>query len=292
MRKIFITGATGTIGSALLPNLLASGMEVTALARNPEKIAPHKNLNVVKGDLSNPTSYGENLNDVDAAFLLTSGTPEMLRLQTDFIATCIQKEVPFILKQSAMGVGSQSHIQMFEWHRQIEVQLKASGISYTIIQPNTFTQNLLAHINSIQQENLIYAPTGEGKVSYIDARDIAKVATKILADPEPHKNKTYRLTGREALSMGQIAEIIGKLIEKDVNFISVTPKQGKESLLGFGMEEWLVDDITAIAMLAAEGKAAEITDDYKLITADSPKTVTVSLADFRSAFTERAGTSW
>lgn len=292
MKKIFVTGPTGTIGSALLPHLLVDGIEVIALARNPEKITPHKNLHIVKGDLANPASYSAKLTEVDAAFLLTSGIPEMLRLQTDFIDACAQQKVPFVLKQSALGAGSNKYIKMFEWHRQIEDHLKTKKIGYAFIQPNTFTQNILAHANSIQQQNAIYAPTGEGKVSYIDARDIARAAAAILLNPLPHKNKTYHLTGRVALSMGEVAEIVGKLIEKDVHFIPVTVQQGKEALMGFGMEEWLVDDITAIAMLAAEGKAAEVTDDFRQITGDEPKTVESSLADFKTVFTTPAASNW
>jgi len=48
--KIALIGATGFVGSAVLPELLGRGHHVTVLARNPEKVTPQERLNVVAAD--------------------------------------------------------------------------------------------------------------------------------------------------------------------------------------------------------------------------------------------------
>ncbi len=49
--KIVLIGATGFVGSALLREALNRGHEVTAIARDPEKLQPHANLRPQKGDV-------------------------------------------------------------------------------------------------------------------------------------------------------------------------------------------------------------------------------------------------
>src|SRR5688572_24805185 len=57
--RIFLTGATGYIGSAVMDALLRSGHEVTALVRDPEKAerVSRRNVQPLIGDLGRPASY-------------------------------------------------------------------------------------------------------------------------------------------------------------------------------------------------------------------------------------------
>jgi putative NADH-flavin reductase len=48
--KIALIGATGFVGSAILPELLNRGHQVTVLARNPAKVAPQERMTVVTAD--------------------------------------------------------------------------------------------------------------------------------------------------------------------------------------------------------------------------------------------------
>lgn len=64
-----ITGATGTNGREIVKQLSLAGVQVRALARNPEKLEPIKgpNVEIVQGDLAKP----ETLNQ-----MLQAGQPE------------------------------------------------------------------------------------------------------------------------------------------------------------------------------------------------------------------------
>lgn len=66
--RIFLTGATGYVGSAVMDALLRSGHEVTALVRDPEKAesVSRRNVHPLIGELSKPASYAAAAEAADA----------------------------------------------------------------------------------------------------------------------------------------------------------------------------------------------------------------------------------
>lgn len=286
MKKLVITGATGNVGQALLPLLLEQDVQVTALTRSPDKLtSDDPKLTVAKADLTNPDTYASALAGADAVFLLTDGTPEMESMQNRFIAASHEHHVPFLIKQSAMGAAADAPVDLYNMHYAVEEKLKASGVSYCIVRPNSFTQNLLAHAQSIKEQGAIYAPAGDGSVSYVDVRDVAQaIASILLSSADQHRNQTYELTGPAAQSMQENADIVGELIGKKVQYYNVPPEQGVTAMQGFGLSEWLAKDLVAIAQEGAHGRAAQVTDAVEEITGTQARSVRDSLSDFQSLF--------
>jgi nucleoside-diphosphate-sugar epimerase len=66
--RIFLTGATGYVGSAVMDALLRSGHEVTALVRDPEKAeqVSGRGVHPVIGELSVPASYRDAAESADS----------------------------------------------------------------------------------------------------------------------------------------------------------------------------------------------------------------------------------
>ena len=288
MKTITVTGATGNVGSALIPLLSQAGATVRAITRSPDRLpASESKIVVVEADLADTNAWQDALLNVDALFLLTSGSPTMDALQNKVIEAAQQQKVPLIVKQSAFGAAAEAPVALFRMHHAIEETLKASGIPYCILQPNSFTQNLLAHAQSVKEQGAIYAPRGEGKVSNVDVRDVARVATTVLlADSTAHQGQTYVLTGPAATSMQQDADTIGQVIGKEVNYYPVSYEDGKQAMRGFGMDEWLVDELIAIARLGAEGKAATVTSDVETVTEKPARTVEETIRDLKAVFQE------
>ena len=106
---------------------------------------------------------------------------------------------------SALGAGD--YAKSFpSWHRKVEDKLKATGISYTILRPNSFHQNVVTYFApNIRTQGVFYSSMGDTRVSFVDVRDIALAAAKALAGGE-HAGKTYELNGPEALSYSEVAE--------------------------------------------------------------------------------------
>src|ERR671931_2440697 len=63
---ILLTGATGTIGSALLRRLTAAGEPVRCLVRDPRRLGEQRvRVQIALGDLGNPASFRHALRGVD-----------------------------------------------------------------------------------------------------------------------------------------------------------------------------------------------------------------------------------
>ena len=73
MATVLVTGATGYVGGKLVPRLLARGIQVRVLVRNPSSIAEREwfqKIDVVTGDASRARVVQEALRDVDIAYYL------------------------------------------------------------------------------------------------------------------------------------------------------------------------------------------------------------------------------
>jgi len=285
MQKIVITGASGNVGRSLLPLLPTDDVTVYALARSPEKIpVTGDHVIALPADFDDVASYREILQDADAVFLLSPGDPRMVNWQRDFIDASVAGGVKFLLKQSAMGAVQDAPVAMFRWHAEIEAYLKNTSLRWAILQPNAYTQNLLVHAGSVKEQSALYAPGGDGAVSYIDVDDVARVVASILTTPDRKESKTYTLTGPASVSLHEIAKIFGELRNQPVSYYPITPEQGKTAMLGFGLEEWLVDDLIGIATLGAKNRANTITSTVGELTGKAATSVAKTLTRFQGAF--------
>ncbi len=80
----------------------------------------------------------------------------------------------------------------------------------------------------IKNNGAFYIPAEDAKVSMVDVRDIAAVAVKSLVDGERHYNKTYMVTGPEALSYHQAAEILSNATGKKIDYVNISDRRLEE----------------------------------------------------------------
>lgn len=101
-------------------------------------------------------------------------------------------------------------------------------------------QVLLGSAGSIASEGAIYAPAGDGAISFIDARDVAEVlAREVLRDDLT--SSVREITGPEALCYAQVSEVIGEARDKTVHYVNVEPEAARNGMLSAGMDPWLVE---------------------------------------------------
>lgn len=73
--RIFVTGATGTVGRHVVQRLLTACVDVRALTRRPESVGLPAAVEVVGGNLENPESLAPAFDGVDRMYLLATGPP-------------------------------------------------------------------------------------------------------------------------------------------------------------------------------------------------------------------------
>jgi NmrA-like family len=132
-------------------------------------------------------------------------------------------------------------------------RVQESGMAWTMLRPHHFMQNLLAQAEYVIKEGAIYSPSGDGKIPYVDARDVAAVAFVTLTQPG-HHGKTYVVTGSDAISYRQAAEIIGGVIGKTLRFVDESPEQARARRVREGVPPAVIESILAIGAYSARGR--------------------------------------
>ena len=270
---ILVTGGTGAIGGELLRLLAQAGIPARALARDPSKAQTLPGVTWVTGDLSKPDTLPPAFDGVDKLFLLTSYYEDMVELQHNAIVAARAAGVSQVVKVSAFAATDHSRAPVGRWHHQVEEELRESGMGWTILRPHHFMQNLLTQLDYIVGEGAVYSASGDGKIPYVDLRDVAAVAFVTLTQPG-HLGKTYVVTGGEALSYREAAAIISAEIGKPLRFIDETQDEARARRIREGLPPAVVESALAIsAYQRAGGKTVTITTTIADLTGRPPTTL-------------------
>ena len=214
---ILVFGATGTIGEELISILSSDGVPAVAVTRGPAPEQAPPGIRWVQADLSAPASMEGVFSGVKSTFLLTGNHPDMARLQITAIDAAARAGVEHVVKLSALGASDHSRLPIGRAHYEAEAALMASGMRWTILRPHVFMQNLLAQAPGIVHEGRIVGASGDGRVPFVDTRDIAACAAVALTRTG-HDGEKYILTGPEALSYYDIARILTEVIGRPVEY--------------------------------------------------------------------------
>ena len=264
-QNILVTGATGTIGSQVLAALAQRGVSAKAGARGATNAALPSGITPVDLVLGDTGSVDRALEGVTAAFLLTPFSEDQVDLGTHFVDRAKAAGVAHIVKLSAIGSEIEPGIQLGRWHRAIERYLEASGLGYTILRPNNFMQNFIGFYPPDEQGS-IYLPWGDGKCSFVDARDVGRVAAITLTETSKHEGKSYVLTGPSAFGIAEAATIIGKASGRKLTYVDVTEAAARSAMTGAGLPGWMVDAMLELHAIDKAGYAAEVNNHVAEIT--------------------------
>jgi len=286
---ILVTGASGNAGGAVLKEVLNTDRPVKAMYRSPEDAAKASaEVGAVIADFADKPSLGRALEGVDAVYLVCSPVRELVELEGNMVDACQAAGVRHVVLNSALGSGD--YAKSFpSWHRKVEDKLRASGLDYTVLRPNSFMQNILTYYApSIRTQGAFYAAMGNARTSFIDVRDVAAVAATTLTSPG-HAGKTYELNGPEAVTYGEIAEKITRAIGRKVQYVNIPVAQQKQAMLDQGLPDWLITALLDLQAYYTGGKGSEVDDVVSTILGRAPGTMDQLLADFADNFVAKTG---
>lgn len=282
---ILITGASGNVGKEVLKQITQTGVEVRAAFQSPSKAAGIPlGVDIVPLDYNRAETLQTALKRVNRVFLVGPPTAQLTALERKAMEVIVQSDVRQVVKLSAMG-GREA---MFtRQHAESEDYIQSTGVPYTFLRPNGFMQNMVNYnAPSITTQSAFYGSEGDGRVSHIDIRDVAAVAVKALTEGG-HGGKAYTLTGPEALTNKEIAQLLSDELGREIRFTNLPPAQLKEALLSAGVPEWNADALLDLQRLYREGKARTVTQDVEQILGRKPISFAHFFRDYRSAFDVR-----
>ena len=279
-----VTGASGTMGKAVLSEVAKSGAPHRAMFRSATEAAKAPaGTSTVIADFSKKDTLPAALEGITGVYLVCSPIPQLIELEWNMIDACAAAAVGHIVLNSAMG-AREWRKSFPSWHRRVEDKLKSTKISFTILRPNSFHQNVLTYFaSSIRTQGVFHSSMGNAGVSFLDVRDIAVVAAKSLPGGE-HSGKTYELNGPEALTYSELAAKIAKHSGRDVQYVDIPAEKQRQAMLASGMPEWQADALLDLQAYYVSGKGGKIDGLLEQLLGRPPITMDQFLADFVGEF--------
>lgn len=262
MTTTLVIGASGQIGAALADRLAAQGQTVRRATSRATSTPGEVTVNMATGE-----GLAAALSGADQLFLMAPpGYANQHELLIPAIDAAKAAGVRKVLQLSAMGANADDSILL----RKAELHLERSGLAWNVIRPNWFMQNFHTFwLHGIQTQGQILLPVGMAKGSFIDTRDIAAVAAKLLSSDD-FVNAAHDLTGSEALDHTQVAAILSRAAGRTIGYTDIPEDAMRQGLLGAGLPPDYTEFLMVILGAFKAGFAERITDGVQRITGRAP----------------------
>jgi NAD(P)H dehydrogenase (quinone) len=273
---ILVTGATGSIGRHLVRRLHELDVPFRAMARDKSR-ARTLDCDVVLGDFDDPDSLAPAMAGVDRLFLNgagavpSAGVQPMIPQQIAAVDAAVAAGVEAVVKVSVWGARPGGKLSEGA-HWQIEQHLKAAPLAWAMLQPSGFMKNFLNGTGEPAAGDEVLGLAGDWRVSYIDCFDIAACAAALLTDI-PVDNRTFVLTGPEALTQAQIAAKLSAAFDRTVRSVELSAEGMAARLTAQGLPPQFAADVVELWTDVAAGSLSEVTPTVRELTGRPPRTL-------------------
>jgi NAD(P)H dehydrogenase (quinone) len=237
--SIVITGAGGHLGRRAAELLLeqADASDVVLLTRNPDSLADFaaRGASVRRADFADPSSLGD-------AF---AGATRVLLISTDVVGERVDGHAAAISAAAAAGAkliaytsipnpSESNPAAVVPDHHATEQLLRESGVAWTFLRNALYAEYRIPEFQGTAASGTFAYNSGDGASAYVSRDDCAAAAVAVLVGGDEHAGKAYDITGAEAFTGAQLAELYASVSGKPV---AATP----------------VDDTTFISGLESHG---------------------------------------
>jgi uncharacterized protein YbjT (DUF2867 family) len=217
---LLLTGATGQVGSALLPRLLADGIPVRCLVRDPRRLGAQRvRVQIALGDLADPPSFRNAMRGVDTVVHLAASIRDQSRGSIEelngiaawrMVQAAQRAGVERFLFCSALGASSHHRLRLFRAKALAERAVREADLRSIVFHPSLVYSpgdpwlTLLARLALLP----VMPISGRGRAVYqpIWAEDVAACMLGALRAPDTAGN--FELAGPQTLSHTDIVRLV------------------------------------------------------------------------------------
>jgi uncharacterized protein YbjT (DUF2867 family) len=283
---IIVTGASGTVGREVVKQLAAAGEKVRTAVHTTSKGEVFKRLGIetVEMDYTRLETWAAALDGATKVFFVGYAGPTFAELSRNLAEAAKRAGVAHFVKLSAFGADFAPQFYIARSHRESEEAIESTGIAYTHLRPNVFMQNLSNYYGqAIRDMGRFYLAQGDGKVSFIDVRDVAAAAVETLTSGG-HEGKSYSLTGSESLSYYQVAEILSRAAGKKIEYVALSEEQALQQSRDRELPDFLIEVHKSMDAFGRGGGFAPVNSVYEQITNRQPVRFEQFARDYAEAF--------
>jgi NAD(P)H dehydrogenase (quinone) len=242
-----------------------------------------RGADVRHGDFNDPSSLQQ-------AF---AGGERLLLISTDAVGRRVRQHRAAIEAAAAAGVGHvvfTSIVNPVAWNPnganaweqgKTETMLHRSGLAWTVLRFGTFAELQLPFAATAVQNHQVVTNWGDGRLVPVSRRDCAEAAAVTLTT-DGHTAKTYHITGPEALTQADLAELHTELSGQPVKVVRLGDMQLTSVLIGIGTPVPIALAITAFGRAVRQGYFDVLDPAFERLTGHAPATLRDVLAAQRA----------
>jgi uncharacterized protein YbjT (DUF2867 family) len=274
---LLLTGATGSIGSRLLPLLLERGEDVRCLVRDPRRLGPRRvDVQIALGDLgelADPHTVRQSLRGVDTVVHLAATIRDQPPRQLEelnglatvrLLQAAERAGVRRFVFFSALDAGGAQRTRFFRAKWVAERAVETSPLETSVFAPSIVYDRSDPWITLLRRFSFlpVLPVSGEGRAAFqpIWAQDVAACVVAALAAEELRQR--YELAGPETLTYDEMSDLVSRIAGRPRELVHVPLPLIRASLAGlravFGeavFATWEEAELMEVAMLSDRGTA-------------------------------------
>ena len=216
---ILVAGGSGTLGTQLVPRLLARGFCVRVLTRSTRRVHIHEDerLEVVEGDVRVQATLAAAVQGVATVVSAVHGfvgpggvSPASVDRDgnANLFAAAASAGAAVVL-MSVVGASADSPMELFRMKHAAEQRLRAGGIPATIVRATAFLETwvgLLRHTAVRSGRPLVFG-RGDNPINFVSTIDVAALVERAVTDPST-RGQTLEIGGPENLTLTELAAAV------------------------------------------------------------------------------------
>lgn len=285
---LLVTGASGQLGRRAVTLLLDSGAgRLIATTRTPEKIADlaGRGAEVRKASFEEPETLAAAFAGADRMLMISSDAIDRpgrrIQQHRNAVEAAARAGVKYIVYTS-MPNPETSPVIFAPDHLGTEQAIAASGLRYTILRDNWYTDFLVPTLADAAAKGQLFSAAGEGGAAYVTREDCARTAVAALTSAETAR-RTLDVTGPQVVSFRELARIAGEITGRPIEYIPVTAEERKQQFIAAGVPAIFAEIMVSSQLAMAQGTMGPPSSTVKDLTGRAPTSVAEFLAACRDA---------
>lgn len=286
MPTIAITAVTSQLGQGAAEALIARGTDpssIVGIARDASRAADlaAQGVEIREADYTDQASYEAALQGVDRVLLISSGDifADRSVQHRNVIEAAKAVGVSLIAYTSIVNADTATH-GLAKAHQDTEAILAEAGVPYVLLRNGWYTENYLGAIEPTLQFGLA-GSAGDGKVNVAPRADYAEAAAVVIGSDEDQAGKVYELGGDTALTLAEIAALIGEAAGQEVAYVDLPEEEYAKVLAGAGLPEPLTIVLASSSAGTGRGELHTASSDLSSLlgrpTVPAAETITAAV---------------
>ncbi len=264
-----MTGATGGLGGRVARRLAERGVAQRLIVRDPTRAPDLPTASVAVASYVDGGAMRSALTGVSTLLLVSaSESADRMRHHRSAVDAAVAAGVSHIVYVSFLAAAEDATFTLARHHWQTEEHIRASGVRYTFLRDSLYLDAFPTWVGS---DGALRGPAADGHVAAVTRDDIADAAVQVLfADTGEHAGRAYDLTGPEAVTLHDMAEVMSEASGRSITYVPETLAEAYASRAHYGAPDWQVDAWVSTHAAIAAGELDVVSDHIGTLAGHPP----------------------